>query len=52
MTCMELCGSVHIAQRQIPTQIPIGFIGLGRRVFIGHCRCKHTIILLRQNNRR
>ena len=25
MGCMELCGGVHTAQRQISTQIPIGF---------------------------
>ena len=25
MGCIELCGGVHTAQRQTPTQIPIGF---------------------------
>ena len=25
MCCIELCGGVHIAQRQVPMQIPIGF---------------------------
>ena len=25
MGCLELCGGIHTAQRQTPTQIPVGF---------------------------
>ena len=50
MACMELCGSVHTAQREIPTKIPVGFcthfIGLGVCFCIGHYQCKHIIMCL------
>ena len=45
IACTELCGSVYIAQREIQTQIPIGFCThfIGLCICIGHCPCKHTI---------
>ena len=49
MGCIEWCGGVHIAQRQILLQIPIGhcsdYIGLGLSVCVGVGQCEHTISL-------
>ena len=51
MGCIEWCGGVHIAQRQILLQIPIGhcsdYIGLGLSVCVcvGGGQCEHTISL-------
>ena len=48
MGCTELCGGVHTAQRQTPTQIPNGFcthfIGLGP---FSHFRHKHEKNVMR-----
>ena len=47
-TYTELCESVHSAQRQIPTQIPIGFyshlVGLGLCLYVcvGDLQCNVT----------
>ena len=46
--CTELCGSVHTAQRQTSTQIPMGFSThfistcVGLALGVGQCKC--TII--------
>ena len=50
IACIELCGSVHTAQRQIPRQIPIGscthLIGLNLclRLCISLCQYKHNTV--------
>ena len=38
---MELCGGVHTAQRQIPTENPIEFCTLV--IGLCHCQCKYTM---------
>ena len=48
MDCIGLCEGVHIAQRQITTQIPIEFcvlvICLGLGLGLGHCQSKRAMI--------
>ena len=45
----ELTGSVHTAQRQVPTQIPTGFCThfIGLSLCIGYFQCQPTIRLKR-----
>ena len=46
MACLELCEGFYTTQRQIPTQIPIGFC----THFIGLCQCKHSITALQNHS--
>ena len=50
MSCIELCGGVHTAQRQTSIQIPIDFnVSLSVFVCVSICycldvgQCEHTI---------